>query len=243
MTSKVYPYRNGKQFERYVGQFARVFTGFQVKDGVARGGEVRTKVVPVVYGGMSRVVATILNKRSTNTTVSIPLIAVNMSGIQVDPDNRRTKHHKDLVSMHGIGKDATLERLIGPAFIMSMEASIYASSVVELFEILEQILLIFNPRVTIQTDTKATNADCITEITLRDIQPEIQYPIGDSDRTVMMTLTFDVPVRLIYPSEVDRDSLIHSIHGKIIDENSGDTLANITIPEDAEPPVTEEGSP
>lgn len=236
MTSKVYPYRKGRQFERYIGQFARVFTGFQVQDGVTRGGELHTRTVPVVYGNMSRIVATVLNKRSRNTTASIPVIAVNMLGLQTDETNKRTPHHKDSISLHGTGRDAVMERLIGPQFIMSMEASIYASSMEELFEILEQILLIFNPRVTIQVDTNARNADCITDIILRDIQPEIQYPMSDNNRIVMLTMNFDVPVRLQYPSSITYDTLIKTIHGKIIDENSGEVLSELNIDENGQIP-------
>jgi hypothetical protein len=225
--SSLYPYRNGEQFKKYIGQFMRVFSGFQVKDGVARGGEVRTKRVPVVYGSMSRVVANVLTKKSRFVAASVPVLAVNMTGIQVDQENKPNPYHTDKVSKHMIGSNDTLERKLGPAFILPMDVSIYASSTTELFEILEQILLIFNPRVTIQVDTDAHNADYITDITLVGIQPEIQTPLSTQKEVIMLTLNFEVPVRLRYPHGIDTDSVILEITNNIIDESEEIVLTTI----------------
>lgn len=208
----IYPYTFDKQFEKYIGQFMRVFSGFQTKDGVVRNGVNEPRRVPVVYGNMSRVVADVLNKRDYLNNNMIPMMAVNMAGIQPDNERKRSSSHRDVVpvdSTTGTHKVA-LERLIGPPFIMNMQVSIYASSMTEMFSILEQILLIFNPRLSIQVDNKVENSDYITEIFLKSIDPEFQHPMGTNKELVMLTLNFDVPIRLRYPYKVD-DGLINSI--------------------------------
>lgn len=220
MSTKVYPFRYNKQFAKYIGQFMRALSGFQVQDGVERGGEILTSRVPVVYGNMSRIVASILNKRSKLTNQKIPLIAVNLLSIEPDLLNKRSHIHKDEIGSKKVdlpvGKKV-VERIFGPSFILGMEASIYASSNSELFQILEQILLVFNPRVTINIDNDAFNSDYITDIALTSISPDIQYPMGTESQEVMLTLSFSVPVRLTYPIGFN-DNLVTDIMTNIKDD-------------------------
>lgn len=194
----LYPFRYAKQFERYIGQFMRVFSGFQTQDGVARDGSFNLKQVPVVYGGMSRIVASVIQKRGTLQNNRVPMIAVHMEGIEIDMERKRNHHHIGSIPYND-GSNNALKRIDGPAYNMRMSVSVYASSNSELFSIIEQILLIFNPRVAIQIDNSIENSDYITEIILDDIQKDIQYPLGSDKQVVMMVLNFSVPVRLRYP--------------------------------------------
>ena len=205
----VYNFRKGDQIERYIGQFMRVFSGFQVQDGVERNNQLLTKRVPVVYGNMSRIVATILNKRDFLTNNRIPMIAANMISLEPDPNNKRSPHHVDIRNVKS-PNGAVLNQLSGPAFIMNMELSVYASSTTELFEIVEQILLIFNPRVAIQTSSDLYDSNYITDIALTSIQPEIQYPMGTEQPIVTMSMTFELPIRLKYPRGFS-DNIIEQI--------------------------------
>lgn len=203
MMATVYPFRYDKQFEKYIGQFMRVFSGFQVQDGVVRDGDKYSEPVlqrvPVVYGTMSRVVATHLQQNALSST-RLPMLAVNLANLQMDVERKRSHLHTDVIqAKNEFSETRGIERLIGPSFMMNMEVSIYASSTSEMFSILEQILLIFNPRVTIQTDTDVFNSDYLTEISLETVDNEIQYPMGPGHRVVMMSLMFLVPIRLRYP--------------------------------------------
>lgn len=231
MPTQVYPYRYNKQFARYIGQFMRVLSGFQVQDGVERDGEFLTTRVPVVYGGMSRIVASILNKRDKLNGPVLPLIGVNLQGIEIDPLNRRSAVHRDEISAKHVdtpvGKKV-VQRIFGPSFNLSMDASIYASSTSELFQILEQILLIFNPRVRIQVDTDAFNSDFISEIILTGISPDIQYPMGTESTEVMMSLSFSIPARLNYPKG-HNDNIVQTITSNI---KEGDEDINNDILQD-----------
>jgi ribosomal protein L5 len=197
---KLYPYRSNKQFETYISQFMRVFSGFQYNLG-----EGNLKRVPVVYGNMSRVVASILNKKDSFTNNQVPMMAVNMTSLEMNPEGKRSPRHIESIA-NIANQDPTtrmaVTRIIGPSFKMLMEVSIYAESNEEMFDIMEQILLVFNPRVTINVGKNATQGAYITEISLTGINSEVQYPMGMDKRVVMNTLTFDVPVRLNYPTDI-----------------------------------------
>ena len=218
---ELYPYREGRQFERYISQFARIFKGFQYDsgDGVI-------KRIPVVYGNMSRIMAGILSKNDVHQNNRLPIMAVNMSAVNLDATARRPKHHIDTVS-NIAQPDPSLrkasERLIAPGFIMDMELSIYASSTTELFNILEQILLIFNPRITIKVGTNVASGNYLTEVSLESITPELQYPMGSERNIIQLSLNFSMPIRLTYPHDL-QDSIIQQINTNIIDENNDKSI-------------------
>jgi len=209
----VYEYRRGDQLEKYIGQFMRIFSGFQVEDGVERNGTKNRKRVPVVYGNMSRITASIMTNRDHLSATTLPIMAANMIGLSPDPNNKKTPHHRDERSMRA-GTNNTrydvIDRLTGPAFLMNMELSVYASSTTELFDIIEQILLIFNPRVAIQTSSSVVDSSYITDVSLVEIRPEIQYPMGTESQVIVMTLVFELPVRLKYPQGFN-DKIIEQI--------------------------------
>lgn len=226
-----YPYRYAAQIERYIGQFMRVFSGFQTQDGVERDGTRNLKRVPVVYGNMSRIVASVLQKRNVFQSNRIPMMAVNMTGIELDNERKAPHHHMDAITArNSVGDVKAIHRMVGPAFNLQMELSIYASSNTELFSILEQILLIFNPRITIQTDNEIMNSDYITEITLESIQNEIQYPMGTNQDVIMQSLNFRVPVRLRYPYDPN-GPYINEIIAKIFHESKDGTVLDTPIDE------------
>jgi hypothetical protein len=235
--SNLYPYRYAGQFERFLSQFARVMSGFQVQDGVDRDGdgEYLTRRVPLVYGSMSRVVAQLLNKRDSLSNKRIPMMAFNLSSLEIDQEAKRNPYHTEQVSYQDAdGVHGTYSRPMGPAFIMTVDLSIYASSTTELFSILEQILLIFNPRISVQVDNSVFNQDYISDVTLETINNEITYPLGTEQRVVEQTLTFTMPVRLSYPTDMS-SGVIERIRMRIFDDSaeSLDMLEEIIIPEGA----------
>jgi hypothetical protein len=212
---ELYPYTKGEQFKTYLSQVMRVFSGFQYDAG---DGELRR--IPVIYGGMHRIVANVLQKQDPFGNTQIPLMAVNLRSIDLDQSNKRNARHVDYIPnlMQPVEKRTIAARATyGHHYLMGIDLSIYASSNSELFEILEQLLLIFNPRVTINVDTNVVSGSYLSEISLSSIQSEIQYPLGAEKQIVMMTLGFNVPVRLTYPHVADAAaSDVDDIHTTIL---------------------------
>lgn len=227
MTATVYPYRKSEQIKKYISQFMRVFRGFQYDSGDG------LKQIPIVYSDMERVAASILTKRDAFTNGKIPMFGAYVTGIELDTENKRSPRHLDSIPNLTKSPDDRLvtNRLIGPAYIMNMSLTLYASSNSELYQILEQILLVFNPRITIHVDSSALNSDYLSEIILRSIQPEVQVPMATERRVVSVELLFELPVRLTYP-KLETDNIIKQIKANIIDETSDYILSEIEINED-----------
>lgn len=218
----LYEYRYNAQFEKSIGQFMRVFTGFQVRDEVDRGSGFVTRRVPVKYSTIDRVVADLQSKRDSFSATTLPLMVVNMDSFVMDVEEFGPKYHKDQFGTEETPTES-ITRLIGPSVVMNMSLSIIASSRNELLQLVEQILLIFNPKITINIDDSLTNADYITEISLSDISEETIMPVGTGNSSPMMTMNFKVPFRLKYPHKID-DNIITQIIMNIKDFDSGETI-------------------
>lgn len=217
----LYPYVEGNQIEKYIHQFMRVFAGFQVRSGRMVDGDPELKRVWVHYAGMDRMIAALINKNTNRQNVSLPIIAVDLNGLQPDPVRRKSPVHEDEIP---INDNEFIRRLVGVPMVMEMEVAIMASSHTELFQLLEQILLIFNPRVSIQRDTDIDQSDYITEISLNTISKEIQSPIGQSRNMYVQVLSFEVPIRLSYPRGVS-DDIIKQINQNVtVDENMDNVI-------------------
>lgn len=213
---QLYTYQNDSQVEKYISQFMRAMSGFQVKE-TYEGLEFRK--VPVRYGSMDRIVASVLQGRDSMSNNPVPMMAVHLEGIEKDEDRKVSHHHRDIVAYRkDSGEVASSERIAGPALTLNLELAVYASSTTQLFEIVEQLLLIFNPRITIQTDNDVFNSDYISEIELTSINTDTQYPLGTDHRVVMQTFGFRVPVRLRYPYTVD-GNVIETVKANIFDES------------------------
>lgn len=224
-----YEYRYDSQFQNYIAQFLRVFSGFQyVKDS-----EGNLERIPVHYGPQDRIVAKIINKRQSFPNTKIPLIAGVMSGIEKNPERKRATDYSGSVSLklNSDGSYTTLERLIGPSFTINMDVAIIASSTEQLFEIVEQILLVFNPRVSIQLSEDVKDQNYNTEISLEGINNEINYPLGTENKFVSMTLNFSMEARLDYPQKFN-DSIIEKIITNLYDntiENDPQKLSDFEV--------------
>ncbi|MCI4410583.1 MAG: hypothetical protein JHC38_02795 [Thiotrichales bacterium] len=216
---ELYPFTAGNQIKTYISQIMRVFSGFQYDKGDGTLGR-----IPLVYGGMQRVVAGVLSSTGNiHQAQRAPIMALNMSGIELLAEGKRSPLHEEYVPNLAVDPTArtAASRIIGPSFQLGIELGVYASSITELFEIVEQILLIFNPRVTINVDTTVASGAYLTEISLVSIEPEISYPLGQDASVAMITLNFSVPIRLRYPHGND-DIIIKSITSNVMSSDGGE---------------------
>lgn len=219
MSTKIYPYTAGDQLQRIIGQFTRAFSGFQVMDGVGHDGNDPVLYrVPVLYATMDRLVAAMLNKRGYfKSNRAIPVMSVRHAGTQLYPQRRQAS---TIVDTYKNSDGSTTERLIGVPIIMNMEVSLICSSNTELYQLFEQIMLLFNPRLEVTVSDDGHNAENTIEIELTSINDERTIQLGGDKEVYQMTLSFDFKTALNYPYGFN-DAIINQIEMNI---NSGDAI-------------------
>lgn len=219
------------QLRAYLRQFMAVFYGLQVKTG--RGEcEEEFITVPCVMGSKDRVVAALFAGNTQNRVISVPAMAVFMQNLEIANERRKVPSMLDQRVVMPVGgvfpTDLTvLKRAMPVPYDMDIELSILASNTEQLHQILEQILVLFNPDLQIQRSDSPYDWTVLTNVLLTGINNEENYPAGDRGRLITWTLNFRIPIFLSVPQGV-KDDLVR----KIIIDIAGNTNKSLEVDED-----------
>jgi hypothetical protein len=220
------------QVRRYIGQIIRMLSGFkyQTSDG-------KQITVPVTYGDLSRQVAHIIRDNSENKIPSAPRIATYISGLALDRSRLADATHiskvhirerRKLTDEEGnfLGYDVTqgdlytVERLMPTPYKLTIKADIWATNTDQKLQIMEQILMLFNPSLEIQTTDNYVDWSSLSVVELTDvIFSSRSIPAGLESEIDIGTLTFETPIWISPPSKVKRMGVIHDIIMNIHDES------------------------
>jgi hypothetical protein len=221
------------QIRRYVTQFMRVFIGFKYKAGDEE------RQVPVMYGDMSRQVAAIIKENSENKMSTVPKIACYISGLEMDTtrlsdasfvskvhvrERRYTDANGTVEYQNVQGGNYTVERLMPTPFKMSMKADIWTSSTDQKLQLLEQILVLFNPSLEIQTTDNYLDWTSLSVIDLTTLNfSSRSIPAGAESEIDICTLEFSMPVWITPPAKVKKLGIVQSVISNVF-MDSGDII-------------------
>lgn len=211
-----------EQLRNYLLQFAAIFTGMQYQTGYGANSEPPQLIpVPVHVGSKDRVVAAIQAGNTANRVFSLPIMSVNLLGLDLAPERRMGTNVMDRrVTMKAGGvfpDDLTVVRRVMPIpYNAQMELSIYTSNTMQMHQLLEQILLMFDPTLQIQTSDKPFDWTKITSVELTGINNEENYPAGTDRRINIWTLNFNLPLWISAPMDT-RDQIVKDIYIRIGD--------------------------
>jgi hypothetical protein len=158
----------------------RIFIGFKWQ-----AGDGTQTTVPVTYGDMSRQVATLIKENSENKMLSVPRIACYIGGLELDMSrisdatfvskvNVRQKSYDvndggDVEWQNYQGGSYTVERLMPTPFKLSVKADIWTSSIDQKLQLFEQIMVLFNPSLEIQTTDNYIDWTSLSVVEIQNI--------------------------------------------------------------------------
>jgi hypothetical protein len=258
MAGKNLDYWYDEQIKRYLIQIIRVFSNFQVKENTKSGASYNR--VPARYGDSSRLVAHLLRNNSENILNSAPQIAVSIQSIQ--PARDRTAEpflvdtqqvaERDFDTVNNTytseqGNLYTTQRYMPVPYNMNIQVDIWTTNTDTKLQLLEQIFVLFNPSIQLQSNSNPLDWTSVFEIELTDIAWSSRgIPAGVDETLDIATLTFSVPIWISPPAKVKRQTIIQQIVADIhkvtdvaglgYDQAYADFFGN--IPEDAEVVVT-----
>lgn len=203
------------QLRSYLLQFCGIFHGLQVKTGIGECGEPEFITVPIVIGNKDRVVAALATGNTVNRHFSLPTMAAYLTGILPADERRRAPGQIDQrVTMKTGGifpQDLTVVKRVMPVpYNITIELSIFTSNTQQVHQILEQILVLFNPDLQLQKSDAPFDWARITNVTLNDIANEENYPAGAERRMIVWTLSFTIPIWLSIPIGI-KDDLVRKV--------------------------------
>lgn len=222
------------QIRRYVTQFMRVFIGFKYK-----AGDGTEQTVPVSYGDITRQVASIIKENSENKMLTVPKISCHISALEMDPlrlsdatfvskihirERRYTDAGGTIEYQNVQGGNYTVERLMPTPFKLKMKADIWTSNTDQKLQLLEQILVLFNPSLELQTTDNYIDWTSLSVMYLNSTNFSSRtIPQGVESEIDICTLEFEMPIWITPPAKVKKLGIVQTVISNVFTD-SGDVV-------------------
>jgi hypothetical protein len=229
-----------EQLRRFLLQFARIFSNFSVEYGRNEEGSGHTLIrVPVRYGDSSRQAQTVLQNNSASFLNATPLMTFYISGLDYDRPRIQEPYFVNTINVRQRQYDSatetyettqgnafTIQRLMPVPYKMTIKLDIWTSNTNQKMQLLEQILVLFNPALEIQSTDNYIDWTSLTVCEIESTQwTNKTIPVGPDDTIDIATLTFNVPIWLSSPAKVKKLGVVERIIASIFDANGDASLA------------------
>jgi hypothetical protein len=224
-----------QQIRRFLLQFIRAFSNFQVEYGKDRDGNTTLVTVPVKYGDATRMVSSIVRENSENKIIPTPMISCYVTGLEYNAERRQdpTFIDKKHIRMRKFdpntneyttqqGNAFTVERVMPVPYTLQLNVDVWTSNTNQKLQLLEQLLVLFNPALEIQSTDNYLDWTSLSYIELAQTQwSSRSVPVGVDEQIDIATLSFTVPIWLTAPAKVKKLGVINKIVASIYDDQGG----------------------
>lgn len=231
MTYQTYFY--DKQIRRFLVQFIRIMSNFQVQLSNDENGNAVYQRVPMFYADASRQASQILRQNSENVVKSVPAMAVHINQLTYDRErvqepnfvsklNIRTRQYDDSTGQYTEqqGGIYTVERLMPVPYKLTLKVDVWTSNTEQKLQLLEQIMIMFNPAMEIQSTDNYIDWSSLSYVLLTEISwSNRSVPTGTEESIDIASLTFELPIWVSAPAKVKQLGVVAKIVNSIGDPN------------------------
>ena len=221
------------QIRRILQQVVRIFGQISYATDFKSDGSYLLRRVPVRMAMTNRQVAHVLKNNSENVMLSVPAMTVNLNNLIYDRNRVQEPFHVNKVQIHErnydvetgeygneVGGTYTLERYMAVPYTMEIQVDLWTSNNEQKDQIFEQIAVLFNPSLQLQTSDNVFDWTSLNEITLESVSYSSRgVPVGTSDEIDVLSMNFTAPIWFSPPAILERQKLINTIITNIIDSN------------------------
>lgn len=196
-----------EQMRNYLIQFMSVFANMQVRVGANDDKTPRLMPVEVFSGSKDRVVAAIKGENTQNKPIKLPIMSAHLTSMDLAPERVKGKpnnRRNTFLETGGLYPDdiKVVEQRMPVPYNATYELSMWASNQDQHYQLLEQILMLFNPSIQIQSSDEPFDWTKLYKIELKNISLDEGYPAGPDRRMIQTTLSFEVGIWLSVPADV-----------------------------------------
>lgn len=222
------------QIRRFLIQFARVFSNWQVTKGKDPAGNDILVRVPIMYGDSSRQASTILANNSASSLPSAPLITYYITGLEYDQRRtqdpyfvdklavRRQTYNTETQSFETTQGDAfTVERIMPVPYTLRMTVDFWTTNYNQKLELIEQLGVLFNPSMEIQSTDNFIDWTSLSVIYQEGLTfSSRSIPVGTGNPIDVLSWKFYMPIWISSPTKVKKLGIIHKIIASIFQGNA-----------------------
>ena len=230
-----------EQIRRYLLQFTRMFSNFQVEYGRNPEGNQDLIRVPIRYGDASRQAQTIIQNNTANSLPSTPMMSFYIVGMDYDRGRIQEPYHINKMQVRQRtydpssdsyettqGNAFTVERLMPVPYKMTINLDIWTSNTNQKMQLFEQIATLFNPSLEIQSTDNYIDWSSLSVVDLDRVQwSNRTIPVGTENPIDIMTMTFSMPIWINSPARIKKLGVVERIIASIYD-SQGDPVNAIT---------------
>lgn len=222
------------QIRRFLLQFARIFSDWQVTKGKDPAGNDILLRVPIQYGDSSRMAQTQIANNSHNSLPSAPLISYYVSGFEYDQKRTQDPYFVDKLSVRqrtfntdtqqyepSQAQAFTVERVMPVPYTLRMTVDFWTTNYQQKLELLEQIGVLFNPSLEIQSTDNFIDWGSLSVV----YQDGLTFsgrtiPQGSGNPIDIMSWKFYMPIWISGPAKIRKLGIIHKIIASIFQGNA-----------------------
>ena len=218
-------YFYNETIKRSISIFGTLFNNIDIKKTKADGTVLTQQKVPISYGPKQKFLSRLdedLKKRDGNvTSISLPRLAFEMTGLEYDPSRQQNKLLRtQKVALETDGEKRGYQYQPAP-YNISFSLSILAKNAIDALQILEQILPYFQPEYTVamkMVDSMSEVRD--VPVILNSVSMEDMYTGGFEERRVIeYTLEFTMKLYMFFGPVYTGDVIKSVIERDYINSN------------------------
>lgn len=220
------------QIRRFLVQFMRIVSNFEIEFGKDSNGTRALQRVPVYYGDPSRQAATILRQNSENIMNAVPAMSAYITGFNYDQTRVQEPYFVSKMQLRerqynpdtGLYSDQqgdtyTIERLMPVPYNLEVKLDLWTSNTEQKMQLIEQLAVLFNPSFEIQSTDNYIDWTSLSYVQLNSVLwTSRTIPAGTEEPIDVATLTFMMPIWISAPAKVKRLGVIQKFIGSIYDE-------------------------
>ena len=217
------------QIRRFLIQFGKIFSNWNVTKGKDPAGHDIIVRVPVMYGDSSRQAATIIANNSASNLPSAPLITFYISGLEYDQKRtqdptftdrinvRQRAYNTETQSYEQVqGQAFTIERLMPVPYTLRISVDFWTTNYNQKLELVEQIGTLFNPALEIQSTDNFIDWTSLSVVYQDGLTfSSRSIPVGTGNPIDVLTWKFYMPIWISTASKLKKFGVIEKIIASI----------------------------
>jgi hypothetical protein len=217
------------QVRRFLIQFAKIFSNWQVTKGKDPAGNEILVRVPVMYGDSSRQASTIIANNSASNLPSAPLITYYITALEYDQRRtqdptfidkvqvRQRSYNNDTQEYETVqGQAFTVERLMPVPYTLRLTVDFWTTNYNQKLQLIEQLGTLFNPALEIQSTDNFIDWTSLSVVYQDGLTfSSRSIPVGTGNPIDVMSWKFYMPIWISTASKLKKMGVIEKIIASI----------------------------